>query len=345
MGDAMRVSKTIKMPGDAMISLTDRFGRRHHRLRISVTDRCNLRCTYCMPATGAAFVPRQTLLSFEEIHRIVSLLVHRCGFDGVRLTGGEPLVRRDLDVLVSKLRGIEGLNDLSLTTNGILLAEQVESLRGAGLDRVNISIDTLDREESKAITRRDQLDATLAGIEAAIESGIRVKLNALAIAGLTETAAGALVQFAGDHDVAIRFIEFMPLDADGRWIRDAVLSGDSLLEILKSQFGSVIQTDRAEPSAPSEEFLVGKTRVGIIRSVSKPFCQNCNRLRLTADGAIRNCLFSTHETPLRDLIRGGGSDDDVLAEFKKCVAAKEHSHGGNGDGFADATRPMYSIGG
>lgn len=298
-----------------------------------------------MPAVGAKFVPRQTLLTFEEMHQLVELMVRRCGVDGLRLTGGEPLVRRELHLLVSMLSSIENLDDISLTTNGILLSEQADDLKRAGLSRVNISIDSLDRRTYESITRRDELDATLAGIEAAISVGMKVKLNALAIAGITEDEAVSLVKFARDHRVSMRFIEFMPLDADGKWLRDAVLSGDKLLEILKSAFGDVIAMDRLDPSSPAEDFVVDGGTVGIIRSVSKPFCQHCNRLRLTADGAIRNCLFSTKEIPLRDLIRGGGSDDEIIAAIERSVADKAQSHGGNGDGFAKSERAMYSIGG
>ena len=344
----------MAFPTAGMIPLVDRFGRRHHRLRLSVTDRCNLRCTYCMPAVGATFVPRNTLLTFEEMTRVVGVLSRRCGIDGVRLTGGEPLVRSDLSVLVSMLARIETLTDLSLTTNGILLGEQASDLWAAGLRRVNVSIDSLDPERSAAITRRDRLDQTIAGIHAAIDAGMHVKLNALAIAGSTERDAVSLVRFAIERGVTMRFIEFMPLDADGAWTGGSVLRGDDLLAILRDSFDRVRPIGRDEPSAPAELFeardrRAGRTvtgRLGIIRSVSQPFCGDCNRLRLTAEGAMRNCLFANEETPLREILRSGGTDQDLIAAFQTCVAGKAEGHGGvAGPTIKPSDRPMYSIGG
>lgn len=356
-GTLFRTNPDILMQNDP-IDLVDGFGRRHHRLRISVTDRCNLRCTYCMPAEGAEFVPRSTLLTFEEITSVTELLVRRTGLDGVRLTGGEPLVRRDLPRLVAMLSAIEGLDRLSMTTNGILLPAVASELREAGLRGVNISIDSLDRQRFEQLTRRDHLDQTLAGIHAAIAAGLRVKLNALAIAGVTEHEAVDLVRFAIDRGVPMRFIEFMPLDADGRWMAGSVLSGDDLLDGLRQAFDRVVATGRPEPSSPSETFEVTdrprqhgqpgrSTTVGIIRSVTRPFCGACNRLRLTADGAMRNCLFSTTETPLRDLLRGGAPEEEILRRVVECVAGKAAAHGGEGGdaGFAQTPRAMYSIGG
>ena len=327
--------------------LIDSFGRTHNSLRISVTDRCNIRCFYCMPEAGAAFAPRDTLLTFEEIHRLAGLFVDRCGVKDIRLTGGEPLVRRDIHKLVRMLAGIHGLSDLSLTTNGTLLVEQVDRLRGGGLQRVNISLDTLDEEVFKKISRRDGLDLVIQGIDAAIAAGFEsIKLNTLAIAGITEPEVIRLVMFAVERNVPLRFIEFMPLDTDRAWKRDAVLSGDQLLGLLENHFGPLTESPRPDASQPAEDFLLPDGgMVGIIRSVTAPFCGACNRLRLTADGSLRNCLFARDETPLRELIRRGASDEELLAKFDQCVAAKAAGHGMNDADFTQPQRPMYAIGG
>lgn len=326
--------------------LIDRLGRVHTSVRISVTDRCNIRCFYCMPEQDAEFLPRSSVLTFEEIERLARLLVERSGVNDIRITGGEPLVRRDLSTLIAMLSRIDGLDDLSLTTNGILLADQAESLRRAGLQRLNISLDTLDAATFRRIARRDGLDRTIAGIDAAIRCGFAaIKLNALAIQGITEAEIVRLVEFALGRGVMMRFIEFMPLDADRAWQSGKVLSGDQILQTLTDHFGDVNELSRPHPAQPAEEFAVGGGRVGIIRSVTAPFCSACNRIRLTADGAVRNCLFAQQETPLRDLMRGGASDDALLAEIERCVAAKAAAHGIHHSDFAPPQRPMYAIGG
>jgi cyclic pyranopterin phosphate synthase len=326
--------------------LVDRFGRVHTSVRLSVTDRCNIRCFYCMPETDAQFVPRDRLLSFEEIQRVAELLVRRGGIRDIRVTGGEPLVRRQLHVLIKMLSEIDSIEDLSLTTNGILLADQAEALRAAGLRRINVSIDTLDEDVFQKITRRDGLDKTIAGIDAAIACGFEsVKLNALAIRGITEKEVVRLVDFALQRGVMLRFIEFMPLDGDRSWQREQLLSGDELLSIIAEHFGRVTELARPHPSQPAEDFSVDGGRIGIIRSVTEPFCGSCNRLRITADGAIRNCLFTQTETPLRDLLRGGASDDELMAEVRRCLMTKAAAHGINEEGFVPPERPMYSIGG
>jgi len=326
--------------------LVDRFGRVHTSVRISVTDRCNIRCFYCMPEHDAEFLPRSSVLSFEEIERLARLLVELAGVNDIRITGGEPLVRRDLPTLVSMLAQIEGLNDLSLTTNGILLADQAQRLRNAGLRRLNISLDTLDAATFRRIARRDGLVRTIEGIDAAIRCGFdSLKLNALAIQGISETEIVRLVEFALQREVMIRFIEFMPLDSDRAWQSERVLSGDQILTTLADHFGNVTELTRPHPSQPAEEFAVGGGRVGIIRSVTAPFCQACNRIRITADGAVRNCLFAQDETPLRDLMRGGASDEELLDEIERCVASKAPAHGINSSDFSPPERPMYAIGG
>ncbi|MDB4634635.1 GTP 3',8-cyclase MoaA [Rubripirellula sp.] len=326
--------------------LIDSFGRVHTSLRLSVTDRCNIRCFYCMPETGAEFVPKDNILSFEEIYRLARLLVEQGGVRDIRITGGEPLVRQQVPRLIEMLAGIEMLEDLSLTTNGMLLAEHAQALHEAGLQRLNISLDTLNQEVFKKITRRDGLEKTLQGIDAAIKCGFEsVKLNTLAIKGVTESEVAELVRYALGRNVMLRFIEFMPLDTDRAWQQEQVFTGDQLLQILHNEFESVVPLSRPEPSQPAEEFQVAQGRVGIIRSVTSPFCEACNRIRITADGAVRNCLFATSETPLRGLIRAGASDEDLLSAIRGCLAGKAKAHGIDQDGFQPPDRPMYAIGG
>ena len=333
-------------PNPDVVPLVDSFGRRHTSVRISVTDRCNIRCFYCMPEDNAEFVPRDWLLTFEEIERICALLVSRTGVNDIRITGGEPLVRRQLDRLIEMLAAIDGLDDLSLTTNGILLADRAESLRAAGLKRLNISLDTLDADTYRRIARRDGLEKTIAGIDAAIAAGFDpIKLNALAIRGISESEVLRLLEFAIERGVVLRFIEFMPLDTDRAWTKEDVLSGDELLEMIASKFGKVSELSRDDPSKPAEDFEVQGHRFGIIRSVTAPFCGDCNRLRITADGAIRNCLFASTDFPIRDLIRSGATDEQLLEVIHRCVAAKGRAHGISEDGFEPPERPMYAIGG
>ncbi len=326
--------------------LIDRFGRIHTSLRISVTDRCNIRCTYCMPELEPAFFPKSELLTFEEITRLSSLLVDQCGITDIRITGGEPLVRKDLHRLIERLADIPKLKDLSLTTNGLLLKNHAHHLMKAGLKRINISLDTLSEDVFKNLTRRTGLKNTLEGIESAIQSGFQnIKLNALAIRGITEDEVCRLVEYASSNGLMIRFIEYMPLDSDRNWQRRDVLDGDELLAILSNHFGEVKEIPRADLSQPAEDFHVGPHRVGIIRSVTKPFCGRCNRLRITADGAVRNCLFSDKEVSLKTHIRNGATDSELLELFQECVVTKEKSHGISDEAFRQPERPMYAIGG
>lgn len=327
--------------------LVDRFGRVHRSLRLSVTDRCNLRCFYCMPEVGAEFAPRETLLTFEEIARIVGLLAEHSGIVDVRLTGGEPLVRKDLPVLVRMLSAIDKLQDLSLTSNGILLPQFAQSLRRAGLKRINISLDTLDEATYQKISRRSGVDQVIRGIDAAIEAGFDViKLNTTAVKGVTESQVVSLVRFAQSRRVQLRFIEFMPLDTDKAWQSNSVLSGRQLREIIEREFGSLTPVDPPTPSQPANDFVLpGGGRIGLIQSVTQPFCQACDRIRLTADGAIRNCLFAQGESPIRDLIRQGAGDEELIEQFRQAVAAKAAGHGINDPSFSPPQRPMYSIGG
>ncbi|HXY33930.1 MAG TPA: GTP 3',8-cyclase MoaA [Planctomycetaceae bacterium] len=327
--------------------LVDGFGRVHTNLRISVTDRCNIRCFYCMPADNVEFMDRSDLLTFEEIERFVQV-VARLGVNKVRLTGGEPLVRRELHKLVAKIVPIPGIRDVGLTTNGILLAEQAAELWNAGLRRLNVSLDALSPEKFKRITRRDGYEKVIAGIRAAQQIGFDpVKVNAVSIRGLTEEEIVPFGHFARDTRVEMRFIEYMPLDADCAWQRDKVLFAHEIVETLSREIMPLVPCGRPDPGAPATEFVFsdGVGRIGFIASVSQPFCMDCNRFRLTADGQIRNCLFSLEETDIRAILRGGGTDAQIEAAVRRSIAAKKEGHEINTARFIQPARPMYSIGG
>lgn len=327
--------------------LVDRFGRVHNNLRISVTDRCNIRCFYCMPAENVEFMPRKELLSFEEIERVVRVGT-TLGIDRVRLTGGEPLVRRDLHKLVAKLAAVPGIIDIGLTTNAVLLADQAKQLKDAGLKRLNISLDALDPEIFKKVTRRDSYDRVTEGIAAARAAGFSpIKLNAVSVRGLTEGQIIPFARLARETDTQVRFIEFMPLDADSQWQKDKVLPAREIIAILENTFGPLLPVNASSPNAPAKdyEFGDGRGRIGLIASVSEPFCGSCNRFRLTAEGKLRNCLFSLEETDVRDLLRDGGTDSDIAAAMLTCIAAKNEGHQINSANFVQPDRPMYSIGG
>lgn len=326
--------------------LVDSLGRHHHSLRISVTDRCNIRCFYCMPAENVTFLPKAKILSFEEIHRVVSVLAS-VGIRNLRLTGGEPLVRKDLPDLVRLLAGVPGIEDVALTTNGMLLQQHAAELRAAGLRRVNISLDTLREATFEKISRRQGLDQVIAGIDAATAVGFdEVRLNALAIRGLVEQEAVSLVEFAAERQLTMRFIEFMPLDADRQWKAQQVLSGDELLRLLEQHFGPATPLGRQTTAQPASDYgFAGGQRVGLIRPVTAPFCGACDRLRLTAEGGLRNCLFSQQEWTLRERLRCGGSDQELLAAVRSCVAAKQPGHLIDQPGFQQPDRAMYQIGG
>ena len=331
----------------ATASLIDTFGRVHTNLRVSVTDRCNIRCFYCMPAENVRFKPRHELLSFEEIERFVRV-VARLGVNKIRLTGGEPLVRHDLSVLVGKLAGVPGIRDIALTTNGLLLADQVEALKSAGLNRLNISLDTLDRDTFQRISRRDGLEQALAGIFAAKRAGFKkIRLNAVALRGISEPEIVPLAQFAREHDMEMRFIEFMPHDADGQWDNDQVLSGQTIRRVLEQQIGPLVPLASEDPSQPATNyaFADGVGTIGFISPVTEPFCHRCNRLRLTAEGQLRNCLFSTEEWDARQVMRGGGTDEELAELVRASIGAKKAGHGINSDEFVKPQRAMYQIGG
>lgn len=329
-------------------TLVDSFGRRHNNLRISVTDRCNIRCFYCMPAENVQFMDRRELLSFEEIERFVRVAV-TLGVDKVRLTGGEPLVRRQLHRLVERVAAIPEIQDIGLTTNGVLLADQAARLWDAGLRRINISLDALDPKRFREITRRDEYENVIAGIRAAQAAGFDpVKVNAVSVRGMTEDQVVPFGLFARETGVEVRFIEYMPLDADNAWEREKVLFAQEIIDALSAEIMPLVPTGENDPSAPATDFVFedGVGRVGFIASVSRPFCESCNRFRLTADGKLRNCLFSLEETDMKSLIRDPGKTDaDIAAAIRDSVAAKKEGHEINTARFIQPERPMYAIGG
>jgi cyclic pyranopterin phosphate synthase len=327
--------------------LRDTFGRSHNSLRVSVTDRCNIRCFYCMPERDPAYVARAEILSYEEIERFVAIAV-RLGVTKLRITGGEPLVRRDLPDLIQRLAALPGIEDLALTTNGVLLAEQAPALYAAGLRRINIHLDTLDRERFLRITRRDELERVLAGIAACRRLGFGpIKINAVAVKGLVEPDIVPLARYGRENGMEVRFIEFMPLDAQGIWDRASVLTAGEIVETLTREIAPLIEIPDADPRAPATEYRYadGCGRVGFIASVSRPFCLNCNRIRLTADGHLRYCLFAIEETDVRALLRGGAADEEIEQAIRATVQAKWEGHEINTARFVPPPRPMYSIGG
>ncbi len=326
--------------------LIDSFGRIHSDLRISVTDRCNIRCFYCMPENGAEFAPVSELLSFDEITRFVSIALH-LGIDKIRLTGGEPLLRPKLPDLIARFRELGGIRDLALTTNGVLLAGAAQGLFGSGLRRLNIHLDTLDRDRFRAITRRDDLSRVLAGIDRAAAAGFtRMKLNAVAIKGLTEPDVIPLVRFARERKMEVRFIEFMPLDAQHLWSLDHVLTADEMIAMLAREFGPLTPVPDADPRAPATQYRFEDGQpVGFIASVSHPFCLNCNRLRLTSDGKLRNCLFARDETDIKAALRGPQPEAAIDSLIRSVVWQKWAGHQINRSSFVAPQRPMYSIGG
>ncbi|MCC7423967.1 MAG: GTP 3',8-cyclase MoaA [Planctomycetaceae bacterium] len=327
--------------------LVDSFGRVHTNLRISVTDRCNIRCFYCMPADNVVFMNRRELLTFEEIERFARVAVS-LGVNKIRLTGGEPLVRRELHRLVRMLCDIPGVLDIGVTTNGILLGEQAQELWDAGLRRLNVSLDALSPEKFREITRRDGFEKVIEGIQVAQRVGFDpVKINAVSVRGLTEDEIIPLGRFARETGVEMRFIEFMPLDADNAWEREKVLFAHEIIETLSNGIMPLAPVPDQNPHAPATEFEFadGVGRIGFIASVSQPFCMSCDRFRLTADGKIRNCLFSLEETDIKSMLRGGEPDEAIARAIVESVSAKKEGHEINTARFIQPDRPMYSIGG
>ncbi len=330
-----------------MTPLVDTYGRVHDNLRISVTDRCNIRCFYCMPETGVHFVPKPEILTFEEVERFVRVAAG-LGVRKLRITGGEPLLRKDLPVLIGKLAAVPGIDDIALTTNGVLLAEQAEALRAAGLRRINVHLDTLDRDRFREITRRDDFDRVMRGIDTALRLGFApIKINAVAVKNLVEPDIVPLARFGRERGIEIRYIEFMPLDSQGLWLRDKVLLQDDMLRMLEQEIGPLDVIPGGDPRAPATEyrFRDGVGTVGFISSVSRPFCLNCNRIRLTADGKLRYCLFAIDETDVKAALRDGSGDDRIEELIRATVRDKWLGHEINTAKFVPPPRPMYAIGG
>jgi cyclic pyranopterin phosphate synthase len=327
--------------------LIDTFGRTHNNLRISVTDRCNIRCFYCMPENDVQFLDRREILSFEEIERFACVAAG-LGINKLRVTGGEPLVRKNLPRLIEKLIAIPGIDDVAMTTNGVLLAEQAQALYDAGLRRLNVHLDTLDRARFFEITRRDDLHKVLEGIEVCRELGFGpIKINAVAVKGLTEPDVIPLARFGRERDIEVRFIEFMPLDAQALWDRSRVLLADDMVAMLSREICPLEDIPDRDPRAPATDyrFSDGVGRVGFIASVSRPFCLNCNRLRLTSDGKLRYCLFAIEEADVKTLLRNGAPDEEIAAVIRGNVREKWIGHEINSAKFVPPPRPMYSIGG
>jgi GTP 3',8-cyclase len=339
------------------MDLVDPFGRTIRDLRISVTDRCNFRCTYCMPQEGMQWLPRSEVLSFEEIERLARIFVERFEVDGLRLTGGEPTVRSHLPVLVEKLSKLRvpassrspqaGIApDLSLTTNGATFRLVADELRQNGLQRVNISLDTLKRERFVQMTRRDELVRVLDGIQAAKQAGFSpVKINAVIERGVNDDEIVDLARFGRETAVEVRFIEFMPLDASGQWGRDKVVSQDEIVDAISNVFP--LEPVPARGAAPADRwrYLDGAGMIGVIPTVTKPFCGDCDRVRITADGQFRTCLFATSEFDLRALLRDGSGDDVIAAEIQRAVGLKWAGHQINQVNFIRPIRSMSQIGG
>jgi cyclic pyranopterin phosphate synthase len=326
--------------------LIDGHGRSIGDVRVSVTDRCNFRCQYCMPAEGLAWLERPQLLTYEEIERIVRLLA-AMGVHDVRLTGGEPLVRRELWRLVERLAALQDVHDLSLTTNGYLLAKQVDELVAAGLRRVNVSLDALAPDRFFQLTRRDSLAQVLAGLEAAQRHPeLRpIKVNVVALRGFTEPEVVRFAEFARERPFEVRFIEFMPLDADQAWDMDQVLPNEEIRAMIDAVFPLVPDDRAAHATATTWRFADGRGRIGFVSPVTEPFCDDCNRIRITADGMLRTCLFSLHETDLRALIRDGADDGELETAIREAVWSKELKHRINDPGFRQPARSMSRIGG
>ena len=328
--------------------LVDRFGRVATDLRVSLTDRCNLRCSYCMPEEGLAWLPREELLTDEEVVRLVGVAVQRLGVREVRFTGGEPLLRPGLVGIVSACAQLLPRPELSLTTNGLGLTKLASSLVAAGLDRVNVSLDTLDREQFHTITRRDRFDDVIEGIWAADQAGLNpVKINSVLLRGVNEHEAPRLLRWALDHGYELRIIEQMPLDPQHGWDRATMVTADEVLASLSTEFELTPEGHEARGSAPAERFTVdgGRGRVGIIASVTRPFCGDCDRVRLTADGQVRDCLFARQESDLRSALRGGADDIELARLWRVAMAGKRAGHGIDNPSFLQPTRPMSAIGG
>jgi cyclic pyranopterin phosphate synthase len=330
------------------LGLADSHGRVATDLRVSLTDRCNLRCSYCMPEEGLDWLSKPELLTDDEIVRLVSIAVRLLGVHEIRFTGGEPLLRRGLVGIVARTTELAPRPQVSLTTNGIGLARQAQALKDAGLDRVNVSLDTIRPDTFQQLARRDRIKDVIAGLEAAQAAGLTpVKVNAVLMRGVNDKQAPELLEFCLERGYELRFIEQMPLDAQHGWNRATMVTADEILEQLADEFGLEPTDAAARGSAPAESFTVhgGPQTVGIIASVTRPFCGDCDRVRLTADGQVRNCLFAQQETDLRRLMRSGADDDAIEAAWRAAMWAKAAGHGINDPDFVQPDRPMSAIGG
>jgi cyclic pyranopterin phosphate synthase len=327
--------------------LIDPFGRVATDLRVSLTDRCNLRCTYCMPAEGLDWLPGPEVLTNAELLRLLDIAVTRLGVTDIRFTGGEPLLRKGLDEIIADAAALRPRPRISMTTNGIGLSRRADALRSAGLNRINVSLDTLDPRLFTEITRRDRLADVLDGLAAAHRAGLTpVKVNAVLLRGVNDTEAAPLLRYCLEHGYHLRFIEQMPLDPQHGWDRAQMITAEEILETLRAEF-DLTPSPAARGAAPAERWLVdgGPADVGVIASVTRPFCQACDRTRLTADGALRNCLFSQAETDLRGPMRAGAADEELAGLWRQTMWAKLAGHQINEAGFAQPLRPMSAIGG
>ena len=328
--------------------LVDRFGRIATDLRVSLTDRCNLRCTYCMPEEGLAWLARDELLTDDEVVRLVRVAVERLGVREVRFTGGEPLLRPGLVGIVAASANLHPRPEPSLTTNGVGLARTAYALRAAGLDRVNVSLDTLDPVRFKTIVHRDRLSDVIAGIEAADHAGLSpVKINTVLLRGINDDEAPRLLRWCLARGYELRIIEQMPLDPQHGWRRDTMVTADEVLAMLSVEYDLEPEPDELRGSAPAQRYLIngGPSMVGIIASVTRPFCGDCDRVRLTADGQVRDCLFARHESDLRSLLRAGATDEKLATAWEAAVAFKRAGHGIDNPAFLQPARPMSAIGG
>lgn len=334
--------------------LVDRFGRVATDLRVSVTDKCDLRCTYCMPAEGLPWLPRAEVLTDDELERLVGIAVRLLGVREVRLTGGEPLIRPGLPGLVGRLAALEPRPRLSLTTNGVALARLAAPLAAAGLDRVNVSLDTLDPELFRTLTRRDRHERVIAGIDAALDAGLGpVKINTVLMRGVNDHEAADLLRWSLERGCELRFIEQMPLDAQHGWDRSAMVTAEEILKSLEAEFDLEPEGADARGTAPAETWRVvghtalggGPARVGVIASVTRPFCGDCDRVRLTADGQVRTCLFAREESDLRGALRAGAGDQEIAERWRTAMLGKKAAAGIGEPGFVQPDRPMSAIGG
>ena len=331
----------------ALAPLVDSFGRTATDLRVSLTDRCNLRCSYCMPAEGLDWLPGEEVLTDDEVVRLITIGVEQLGVREVRFTGGEPLLRRGLPDIVRRTAALQPRPETSITTNALGLTRTAAALAAAGLDRVNVSLDTVRREDFHTITRRDRLPDVVAGLEAAAAAGLGpVKVNAVLLRGVNDDQAPELLRWCLERGYELRFIEQMPLDAQHQWSREAMITADEIFESLRSEF--LLQpAEEPRGSAPAELFTVdgGVGTVGVIASVTRPFCGDCDRVRLTADGQVRNCLFAREESDLRAALRGGADDAEIADRWRVAMVGKRAGHGIDDLSFLQPVRPMSAIGG